>query len=230
MTQISRLMISKKFSWGSFARVRGSRILISCVSSQDSGMDDLKPSILMGKLKHLLPPGVSPDNDLFRSMFLIKLPPSIREEVDSGDHKAASAMVSVADALWDAPGGHNPTVAVTMTHRSRSPAPAERKKNNKRGGSAHSKICSFSSQDLYSFQNPGNSMCKYHNYYGTRAHKCVNPCTYSENYNAAEPLPTQWIFLHMPQPQPCISLQMLGLIFLPDELSNTDIWLTLEPH
>ncbi len=114
-------------------------------------------------------------------MFLIRLPPSMREEVDSGDQKAVTAMVSVADALWDACGSHNSTVAATMTHRSRSPALAERKKNNKRGGSAHSKICSSSSQDFYSFQNPGKSVCKYHNYYGTRAHKCVNPCTYSEN-------------------------------------------------
>ncbi len=37
-------------------------------------MQGLKPSVLMGKLKQHLPPGVSPDNDLFLSMFLICLP------------------------------------------------------------------------------------------------------------------------------------------------------------
>jgi hypothetical protein len=37
-------------------------------------MQGLKPSVLMGKLKQHLPPGVSPDNDLFLSMFLIRLP------------------------------------------------------------------------------------------------------------------------------------------------------------
>jgi hypothetical protein len=36
-------------------------------------MDGLKPSILMGKLKQFLPHGVSPDNDLFLAMFLIRL-------------------------------------------------------------------------------------------------------------------------------------------------------------
>jgi hypothetical protein len=41
-------------------------------------MQGLKHSVLMGKLKHL-PPGVSPDNDLFLSMFLIHLLPSMRE-------------------------------------------------------------------------------------------------------------------------------------------------------
>jgi hypothetical protein len=37
-------------------------------------MQGLKPSVLMGKLKQHLPPGVSPDNDLFLAMFLIRLP------------------------------------------------------------------------------------------------------------------------------------------------------------
>jgi hypothetical protein len=40
-------------------------------------MQGLKPSVLMGKLKQHLPPGVSPDNDLFLAMFLIRLPPSM---------------------------------------------------------------------------------------------------------------------------------------------------------
>jgi hypothetical protein len=39
------------------------------------GMNDIKPSIVMGKLKQLLPHGVSPDDDLFFSMFVIRLPP-----------------------------------------------------------------------------------------------------------------------------------------------------------
>jgi hypothetical protein len=33
-------------------------------------MQGLKPSVLMGKLKQHLPPGVSPDNDLFLAMYL----------------------------------------------------------------------------------------------------------------------------------------------------------------
>jgi hypothetical protein len=40
-----------------------------------SGMDDLKPSILMGKLKQLLPHGVSPDNDLFCLCFSLDYRP-----------------------------------------------------------------------------------------------------------------------------------------------------------
>jgi hypothetical protein len=52
----------------------------------------------MGKLKHL-PHGVSPDNDLFLSMFLIRLPSSMRVAVGAGNHKTAVAMVRAADAL-----------------------------------------------------------------------------------------------------------------------------------
>jgi hypothetical protein len=87
-------------------------------------MQGLKPSFLMGKLKQHLLPGVSPDIDLFLSMFLIRLPPSMRETVGAGALGTAAAMVKAADTLWDAQGGHNPTVAATSTQQSRSPAPS----------------------------------------------------------------------------------------------------------
>jgi hypothetical protein len=65
-------------------------------------MQGLKPSVLLRKLKQHLPPGVSPDNDLFLAMFFIRLPPSMRETVGAGAHGTAAAMVKAADALWDA--------------------------------------------------------------------------------------------------------------------------------
>jgi hypothetical protein len=74
-------------------------------------MQSLKPSVLMGKLKQYLPPGISHDNDLFHSMFLIPFPPSMRETIGAGTHGMAAAMVKAADALWDAQGSHDPTVA-----------------------------------------------------------------------------------------------------------------------
>jgi hypothetical protein len=53
----------------------------------------LKPSILMVKLKQHLPPGVSPDTDLFMAMFLIRLLPSMREAVGTRNHKTAAYTV-----------------------------------------------------------------------------------------------------------------------------------------
>jgi hypothetical protein len=102
-------------------------------------MQGLKPSVLMGKLKQHLPLGASPDNDLFLAMFLIRLPASMRETVGASDHRTAAAMVKAAYALWDARGGHNPTVAAASTQRSRSPAPSSRKRGDKRGGNTRPK-------------------------------------------------------------------------------------------
>ncbi len=144
-------------------------------------MQGLKPSILMGKLKQHLPPGVSPDTDLFLAMFLIRLPPFMRETVGAGNHKTDVNTVRAADALWDARGSHDPMVVAAMTHRSRSPAPPRGKRSDKRNGNAHSKSRPSSHPDFYSFQNPANGVCKFHNDYSNRAHRCIAPCTYSEN-------------------------------------------------
>jgi hypothetical protein len=92
-------------------------------------MQGLKPSVLMGKLKQHLPPGVSLDNDLFLSMFLIRLPPSMRETVGAGTQGTAAAMVKAADALYDDRGSHDPTVA-DLTQRSRSPTPSNGKRSH----------------------------------------------------------------------------------------------------
>jgi hypothetical protein len=78
-------------------------------------MQGLKSSILMGKLKQHLPPGVSPDNDLFLAIFLVRLPPSMCETVGAGNHMTAAAMVNAAHALWNARGGHDPAVTAAMT-------------------------------------------------------------------------------------------------------------------
>ncbi len=109
-------------------------------------MQGLKPSVLMGKLKQNLPPGASPDNDLFLAMFLICLLASIRETVGAGDHRTAAAMVKAADALWDARGGHDPTVAAASTQQSRSSALSSGKRGDKRGGNARPKSTPFPSR------------------------------------------------------------------------------------
>jgi hypothetical protein len=105
-------------------------------------MQGLKPSVLMGKLKQHLPSGVSPDRP-FSSMFLIRLPPSMREAVGAGNHRMAAAMVKAVDTLWDAGGSHDPTVAAALTQRSRSPAPNNRKRGDKRAATPALKVAPF---------------------------------------------------------------------------------------
>ncbi len=144
-------------------------------------MQGLKPSVLMGKLKQHNPPGVSPDNDLFLPMFFIHRPPSMRETVGAGTHGTAAAMVKAAVTLWDARGSHDPTVAAASTKRSRSPAPSSEKRGNKRSSNARPKSRPPFHADFHSFQNPGNGMCNFYNYYAKRANRCVRPCSWSEN-------------------------------------------------
>jgi hypothetical protein len=63
-------------------------------------------------------------------------------------------------------------------------------------------------------------MCKFHNFYGNKAHKCIFPCSYSEKLNrcrtltgsAAESTPATATAMHFPA--------NAGLIFLTDELTN----------
>jgi hypothetical protein len=141
----------------------------------------LKPSVLMGKLKQHLPPGVSPDTDLFLAMFLIRLPPSMREVVGADNHKMATAMVKAADALRDARGGHNPTVVAAMTQDIGALLPLAGSKATKGMATPVPKTPPPSHPDFYSFQNPGNGVCKFHNYYASKARRCVTPCTWSEN-------------------------------------------------
>jgi hypothetical protein len=52
----------------------------------------------MGKLKQHLPTGVSPDNDLFLAMFLVRLPPSMHETVGASNHMTARSQKKSAKA------------------------------------------------------------------------------------------------------------------------------------
>ncbi len=140
--------------------------------------------------------------------FLFAFPPSMHETVGAGNHTTAAAMMKAADALWDAQGGHDRTGTAATTQRSRSPAPNSGRRGDKWGGYAHSKSCLHSCPDFHSFQNPGNGVCKFHNYYANRAHRCAPPSAWSENQFAAESFSVRWPIQHTPLPRRCISQPM----------------------
>jgi hypothetical protein len=115
------------------------------------------------------------DNDLFLSMFLIHLQPLKQEAVGAGTHETAAAMVKAEDTLWDARGGHNPTVTAASTQYCRSPAPHSGKRGDKKSGNACSKSRPPSRPDFYSFQNPGNGICKFTSTTPTRLTGALRP-------------------------------------------------------
>jgi hypothetical protein len=183
-------------------------------------MQGLKPSILMGKLKQHLAPGVSPDTDLFMAMFLICLPPSMREAVGAGNHKTAADTVRAADALWEAQGGHDPTVAAATTHRSRSPAPTGGKTSDKWNGNARSKSRPPSRPAFHAFQNPDNGVLQVSQLllqqstqvYCTLYFFGKLKCRRTFSGSAAIPAHATATAMHFPA--------NAGLIFLTDELIN----------
>jgi hypothetical protein len=98
-------------------------------------MQGLKPSVLMGKLKQHLPPVVSPDNDLFLAMFLVRQPPSICETVGAGNRsrghgegRMPCGMLEAATTLQPRPprlsevGALLPTAGGEATNRGVTPA------------------------------------------------------------------------------------------------------------
>ncbi len=144
-------------------------------------MQGLKPSVLMGKLKQHLPPGVSPENDLFLAMFFIRLPPSMRETVGASAHGTAAAMVKAAE-----PYGTLRAATILRSQPPRlsdtgAPLPAARREATKGVVTPIPKVAALPLPDFHSFQNPGNGMCIFHNYYANRANRCIPPYSWSEN-------------------------------------------------
>ncbi len=83
--------------------------------------------------------------------------------------------------LWLEPRTPCGMLGAATTQCSRSPAPASRRKNDKRNSKAHSKSCPLSGSNFFAFQNPDYGMCKYHNFYNNKAFKCIVPCSFLEN-------------------------------------------------
>jgi hypothetical protein len=90
-----------------------------------------------------------------------------------------------------------------------------------KGAAARSKSRPPSCPDFYSFHNPGNGVCKLHNYYAHKALRCTSPCTWSENYiksrrtltsSAAISTHATAMAMHFPA--------NAGLIFRTDELTD----------
>jgi hypothetical protein len=70
-------------------------------------VENVKPSEVYAKLKRLLPFGADKNNEMFLAMFLMRLPPSIREQVGAADHTTIAAMVRHADRVWSFTGGQD---------------------------------------------------------------------------------------------------------------------------
>jgi hypothetical protein len=128
-----------------------------------------RPSALMDSMLALLPPDEKP-GVVFLAMFLRRLPSDLRDHLASKDFSTPHQMAEHADILWDARGG-----AAGMVARVVAPGSPARGRRRSPGRSPSRRQ-----------QTPGpTGHCFYHQRFKNRAHRCVPPCTWTENGEAA---------------------------------------------
>ncbi len=177
-------------------------------------MQGLKPSILMGILKQHLPKTWHQSRHGSVSLHVL--------EPTTTFHAGGCSCRNPTRQPWRwlEPWMPCGTLTAAMTSWSQLPRPSAveaqlllARRRTTEGWQCCSKRDPSSSSDFFSFQNPGNGMCKFHNFYGNKAHKYIILCSWSENWSAAEPLPVRWQSQHMPLPQLCISRKMQASFF-----------------
>ncbi len=126
-------MISKKFCWGTLARVTGCNILICCISSLAFSWENCNNSVHM----ELVLTTTSSCLCSHQTTALHARGGRLWWPQDSrGYGSGHRCLVGCSRQPW-------PYCRGRQTHLSRSPAPAERKKNDNRGGSPVQKVVLF---------------------------------------------------------------------------------------
>jgi len=133
-------------------------------------LGDQRPSALMATMLAILPPEDKPDS-LFLTLFLNRMPQTIREHLASRNFTTPREMAAHADQLWEArPPTAAALAALAQEHRrSPSPQPRGRSQNcfHKRSSTPHP-----------SPQRNNSTLCYYHQTFGAKANKCESPCTW----------------------------------------------------
>jgi hypothetical protein len=142
------------------------QLLNQLVDHPDLG--DRKPSTMMDEMLALLPVG-EPASELFQTLFLRRLPLSMREHLGTEDFEDAREMAERADQIWAARATGSSTVAaVGRQPRGRSSSPAAHRRQPATDNRAPR-------------EQPDHGMCFYHAKFGSKASKCEAPCSQAGN-------------------------------------------------
>jgi hypothetical protein len=132
-----------------------------------------------------MPDDCRPDR-LFLALFLRRLPPDIRDQLDLQE---PAAMAAVADRIYDArpQGGavqavHQVVTAEVSSLDNRSPSPAGRR----RPANCRDRSRRRTSRRRGDDGGSGNGLCFYHTNFGARASQCRLPCGWPGNGLAAD--------------------------------------------
>ena len=138
-----------------------------------------KPSVLMGKLLALLPPGDKADTR-FRYEFVRRLPDYMRSQLGRAELDTTAKLAKAADEAWTTHAGHaglNVAAATFQPTRARSPTPHRQDSGQRSGGGQ-------ASGGRWSGKTPmprKDGLCHLHAKFGADAYRCQAPCTWSGN-------------------------------------------------
>ena len=133
---------------------------------------DQKPSILMNKMLALYPADSKPDF-MFRGHFL-RLPAEIRSHLIHESIIDPRALK--ADALWQS------RALFPVAHVSGNGRPGGSSKSKNQSSWQRSSTSSLPAPAPQSSSGSDNVYCRYHRKFGNNAHRCFQPCTWSENH------------------------------------------------
>ena len=141
-------------------------------------LGDDKPSALMDKMLALL--GDHEPCLLFKRLFLERLPAQVRAPLLHGSETDMRKLAEQADLTWQALKG--PTDL--LMHAVAAPDESEVNKIASSKGNPAAKGRSFLEWSRNWQQTPGGP-CVFHAFYGSRARKCVSPCSATRPGNAS---------------------------------------------
>ena len=121
-------------------------------------LGDEKPSAMLDQMLGLL--GKHPPCFIFRQLFLERLPERIRSVLVHSAVEDMRQLAAAADRLHASQESTAEVNRVSTRKQSKSRSERKEKKDTKPG------------------------LCFYHNRFGNKAHRCLSPCTWSENEEA----------------------------------------------
>jgi len=137
-------------------------------------LGDRRPSTMMAEMLALLPAGARPDI-LFLSMFLRRLPPSMREHLAANDEDTAEEMAGLADKLWDARNSQSVSAveadiaAIRPFSPGRQGRSPDRRQQRPKGRQA----------TPHESRRGDGSWCRNHRRLGDKTRNCIPPCSYA---------------------------------------------------
>ena len=143
---------------------------------QLSALGDQKPTELLRKMRQLN--GDVEDNDLFKELFLQRLPKEIRTVLTAvGDTDSLDELANMADNMIDTSGPSDMHINQVSELKQLREEVAALRINRRYNGPVNNKKFIKPTDSLPS------TLCWYHTRFGGRARSCVEPCSFKTSGN-----------------------------------------------